>query len=87
MRAVLLPGDRRVEVVDRPDPSPGPGEVVIRTRASCICRSDMSLYHGNPIVGGESAGTGRVVPGHEPTGAAWASTSTAATPTTWWCPR
>jgi propanol-preferring alcohol dehydrogenase len=28
----------------------------------------MSLYHGNPIVGGESAGTGEVVPGHEPAG-------------------
>jgi propanol-preferring alcohol dehydrogenase len=66
MRAVLLPGNKQVEVVDRPDPSPGPGEVVIRTRASCICRSDMSIYHGNPIVGGEGAGS--VVPGHEPAG-------------------
>jgi L-iditol 2-dehydrogenase len=68
MRAVLLPGDKQVEVVDRPDPTPGPGEVVVRTRASCICRSDMSLYHGNPIVGGDSAGSGRVIPGHEPAG-------------------
>jgi L-iditol 2-dehydrogenase len=42
MKAVLLPGDRRVEVVDRPEPTPGPGEVVVRTRASALCRSDMS---------------------------------------------
>ena len=68
MRAVLLPGDRRVEVVDRPDPRPGHGEVLIRTRASALCRSDMSLYYGNPIVGGEGAGKGLVVPGHEPAG-------------------
>jgi propanol-preferring alcohol dehydrogenase len=68
MKAVLLPGEMRVEVVERPDPSPGPGEVVVRMRASCICRSDMSLYHGNPIVGGEAAGTGTVVPGHEAAG-------------------
>ncbi len=69
MQAVLLPGDRRVEVVDREPPKPGPGEVLVRTRASAICRSDMSLYIGkDTIVGGEGAGTGGVVPGHEPAG-------------------
>jgi threonine dehydrogenase-like Zn-dependent dehydrogenase len=68
VKAVLLPGDKRVEIVDRPDPTPGPGEVLVRTRASAICRSDMTLYYGNPIVGGDSAGTGTVIPGHEPAG-------------------
>ena len=69
MRAVLLPGDRKVDVVDRPIPEPGPGEVLVRTRASAICRSDMGLYVGNStIVGGEGAGTGLIVPGHEPAG-------------------
>src|SRR4029453_10314175 len=34
MQAVLLPGDRQVEVVDREQPKPGPGEVLVRTRAS-----------------------------------------------------
>jgi len=69
MRAVILPGDRQVEVVDRPVPEPGPGEVLVRTRASAICRSDMGLYTGaSAIVGGEAAGTGLVVPGHEPAG-------------------
>jgi threonine dehydrogenase-like Zn-dependent dehydrogenase len=68
MRAVLLPGNREVQVVDREQPRPGPGEVLIRVRASCLCRSDMSLYYGNPIVGGESAGSGGIVPGHEPAG-------------------
>lgn len=68
MRAVMLPGNREVEVVDRDVPIPGPGEVLIRTRASAICRSDMSLYTGNPIVGTDTAGKGMVAPGHEPAG-------------------
>jgi propanol-preferring alcohol dehydrogenase len=68
MKAVLLPGGREVQIVDRPDPEPGEGEVLVRVRASALCRSDMSLYDGTPIVGGESAGTGSVVPGHEPAG-------------------
>lgn len=68
MKAVLFPGDRQVAVVDRPRPEPGPGEVVIALRASAICRSDMSLYYGKPIVGGEATGSGQIVPGHEPAG-------------------
>ncbi len=69
MKAVLFPGNKQVDVVDRPDPRPGPGEVVIKTRASAICRSDMGLYYGTSnIVGGEAAGKGLVVPGHEPAG-------------------
>ncbi|HEX5500318.1 MAG TPA: alcohol dehydrogenase catalytic domain-containing protein, partial [Thermomicrobiales bacterium] len=68
MKAVLFPGDRQVVVVERPRPEPGPGEVVIALRASAICRSDMSLYYGKPIVGGEATGSGQIVPGHEPAG-------------------
>lgn len=69
MRAVLLPGQREVTVVDRPVPEPGPGQVLVRTRASAICRSDMGLYVGNStIVGGDTAGKGLVIPGHEPAG-------------------
>jgi threonine dehydrogenase-like Zn-dependent dehydrogenase len=69
MRAVLLPGDARVEVVERPTPSPGPNDVLVRVRASAICASDLSLYYGNPIVGGEIAAQGgQIVPGHEPAG-------------------
>lgn len=70
MRAVLLPGDRQVEVVQRDTPEPGPGQVLVSTRASAICRSDMGLYvGGTAIVGGDAAGKGLVVPGHEPAGA------------------
>jgi propanol-preferring alcohol dehydrogenase len=68
MKAVILSGNREVRVEERATPKPGPGEVLVRTRASAICRSDMSLYVGNPIVGGERAGTGSVIPGHEAAG-------------------
>jgi propanol-preferring alcohol dehydrogenase len=69
VKAVLFPGNKEVQVVDRPDPSPGLGEVLVKTRASAICRSDMGLYYGDhAVVGGEAAGTGQVVPGHEPAG-------------------
>jgi propanol-preferring alcohol dehydrogenase len=68
MKAVLLPGGRQVQVVDRPEPEPNAGEALVRVRASALCRSDMSLYDGTPIVGGEGAGTGRVIPGHEAAG-------------------
>lgn len=68
MDAVIFPGNRQVEVVERARPVPGTGEVLVRTRASAICRSDMSLYVGTPIVGGAAAGTGLIVPGHEPAG-------------------
>lgn len=65
MRAVLLPGNKEVQVVDRERPSPGPGEALVQTRASALCRSDMSIYYGSPIVGGALAGRGLIVPGHE----------------------
>jgi threonine dehydrogenase-like Zn-dependent dehydrogenase len=63
MKAVILPGDKRVTVVERDVPEPGPHEVLVQTRASAICRSDMSIYYGTPIVGGEGAGHGSVIPG------------------------
>lgn len=69
MKAVLFPGDRRVVIDERVVPAPGPGEVLVQTRASAICRSDMGLYTGaSNIVGGESAGKGLIIPGHEPAG-------------------
>jgi threonine dehydrogenase-like Zn-dependent dehydrogenase len=69
MKAVVLPGNRDVRVEERAVPRPGPGEVLVATRASAVCRSDMGLYTGtSAIVGGDQAGTGHIVPGHEPAG-------------------
>jgi threonine dehydrogenase-like Zn-dependent dehydrogenase len=68
MKGVVFPGNKKVEVREFPIPTPGPGEVLIRLKASAICRSDMSLYYGNPVVGGDAARTGEIIPGHEPAG-------------------
>lgn len=68
MRAAVLPGDKKVIVTDREKPRPAPHEVLVQTKASAICRSDMSLYYGNPIVGGDTAEKGDVIPGHEAAG-------------------
>lgn len=68
MKAVYLPGDRRVEIREVSIPEVRIGEVLIEVRASCICRSDLSLYHGRPVVGGGDAVLGTKVSGHEPAG-------------------
>lgn len=68
MKGVVFPGNKQVEVREFEIPKPGPGEVLIKLKASAICRSDMSLYYGNPVVGGDIAKTGSIIPGHEPAG-------------------
>jgi 2-desacetyl-2-hydroxyethyl bacteriochlorophyllide A dehydrogenase len=68
MKGVIFPGDKQVQVREFPIPEPGPNEVLVQMKASAICRSDMSLYYGNPVVGGDAAKTGAIIPGHEPAG-------------------
>ena len=47
MKAVVLPGDRKVQILDFPDPTPGPGEVVLEIRASGMCGSDLKYYRAS----------------------------------------
>ena len=68
MPAVFLPGSRRVEVREVEKPSPGPGQVVVRTRASAICGSDLRAIY-RPVDQGVGPEAYRgVVAGHEPCG-------------------
>jgi threonine dehydrogenase-like Zn-dependent dehydrogenase len=67
MRGVYLPGDRRVDVRDVPDPTPGHGQVVLRMRASTICGSDLRAIYREHLGTGAEAYQG-VVAGHEPCG-------------------
>lgn len=71
MRGIFLPGDSTAEVREYPIPTPGPGELVIRTGASGICGSDLSyIYHGYKThkgLDGAPAYKG-VIAGHEPSG-------------------
>jgi threonine dehydrogenase-like Zn-dependent dehydrogenase len=61
MRAVVVRGRNRVEVVRRPLPEPGPGEARVRVEACGICGSDLHLLGQGLFPTGQ-------VPGHEPAG-------------------
>jgi threonine dehydrogenase-like Zn-dependent dehydrogenase len=67
VRGVYLPGDRRVDVRDVPDPEPGQGQVLLRPRASTICGSDLRAIYREHLGTGPEAYQG-VVAGHEPCG-------------------
>ncbi|MDE0533735.1 MAG: alcohol dehydrogenase catalytic domain-containing protein [Albidovulum sp.] len=60
MKAVYFPRKGQVVFDCIPDPEPGPGEVLIRVRASGLCHTDIEVMRGNY---GSSAFP--VVPGHE----------------------
>ena len=38
---------RPLRSVDRPDPSPGPGEILVRVSACAVCRTDLQLCEGD----------------------------------------
>ena len=63
MRAMVFVGVGEMAMMDRPDRSPGPGEVVIAVRASGICGSDVHGYLG--LTGRRQPG---MVMGHEAAG-------------------
>jgi len=59
MKAAVLTGPRQVEVRQLPDPSPGPGEAVVKVMACGICGTDLHAYRGElPLATG-------LPPGHE----------------------
>ena len=47
MKAVVLVEPRHFEVQERPAPTPGEGEALLRVRAVGICGSDLHAYHGS----------------------------------------
>ena len=61
MRALSIVGERAIEVVDKPDPEPGPGELLIAMQASAICGSDLHIYRNPRPAFIDNA----VTPGHE----------------------
>lgn len=71
MKAVYFMLDRKIEVREVPDPTPGVGEVVLEIKASGMCGSDLKYYRS--AGGADSIGLGRrsatpVIGGHEPCG-------------------
>lgn len=60
MRGVVFLGQRRLAIRDFADPTPGPGEAVVKIGASGICGSDLSPYRASREQ--------QHVSGHEPCG-------------------
>lgn len=72
MRAVVFAGDRKLDLKEFPDPTPGEGEVVLQMKASGMCGSDLKFYRAPK--GGAAGGLGLggdgspCIAGHEPCG-------------------
>lgn len=65
MKGAVLLGDRDLELRDFPDPSPGPGQVVVKMRAAGLCGSDLPPYRSSPE---ELIDRASIIAGHEPCG-------------------
>jgi len=46
MKAGVLYGDRKIEVREVHDPTPGPGEVIVQSSFGGICGTDVHIYRG-----------------------------------------
>jgi threonine dehydrogenase-like Zn-dependent dehydrogenase len=70
MKGVVFQGNRKLEIVDFPDPTPGPGEVVLEIKASGMCGSDLKFYRaaGGASSLGLGGKSGPNIAGHEPCG-------------------
>jgi threonine dehydrogenase-like Zn-dependent dehydrogenase len=58
MRTLKLDGQGACRVVEAPDPQPGPGQVVVRTRVSALCGSELGTFRGAGAASGNSGHEG-----------------------------
>ena len=72
MRGVVFTGEKDLETMTFPDPTPGPGEVVLEMKASGMCGSDLHQYRRPKGVARNATGLPTnpdpVIGGHEPCG-------------------
>ena len=72
MKGVVFLGDRKLELRDFPDPTPGARDVVLEIKASGMCGSDLHVYRASFKPGDTTSGFARgaepVIAGHEPCG-------------------
>src|SRR2546428_13390267 len=72
MRGVVFLGEHKVELRSFPDPTPGPGEVVLEMKASGMCGSDLKFYRSPPGAAQAALGLGTLsepfIGGHQPCG-------------------
>jgi threonine dehydrogenase-like Zn-dependent dehydrogenase len=67
MIAAYLPGNSTVEMKEVAIPNPGPGEVLVRTKSSTICGSDIRAIYREHLGKGPEAYQNKIA-GHEPCG-------------------
>jgi threonine dehydrogenase-like Zn-dependent dehydrogenase len=72
MRGAVFLGNKQIEIRSFPDPTPGPGEVVLQMKASGMCGSDLKFYRPPPGEAQKALGLGGnadpFIAGHEPCG-------------------
>jgi threonine dehydrogenase-like Zn-dependent dehydrogenase len=72
MQGVVFLGERKLELREFPDPTPGLGEVVLEIKASGMCGSDLKPYRAPQGGGVKDLGvsdlSAPVIAGHEPCG-------------------
>src|SRR2546429_529208 len=72
MKGVVFLGDRKLELREFPDPTPGPRDVTLEIKASGMCGSDLHNYRApahapGTVTGGIKREAGMIA-GHEPCG-------------------
>src|SRR5439155_876560 len=72
MKGVVFLGDRKLELREFPDPTPGPRDVILEIKASGMCGSDLHNYRASAqpagaVTGGIKREAGMIA-GHEPCG-------------------
>ncbi|HEX3161216.1 MAG TPA: alcohol dehydrogenase catalytic domain-containing protein [Pseudolabrys sp.] len=70
MKGVVFLGDRKLELREFPDPTPGPRDVILEIKASGMCGTDLYTYRAPTQPDGLTAGGIKeqvgVIAGHEP---------------------
>ena len=81
MKGVVFLGDRKLELREFPDPTPGPRDVILEIKASGMCGTDLHIYRapaqlGRAVTGGIKRQAG-VIAGTSPAASSrrWARAS------------
>jgi propanol-preferring alcohol dehydrogenase len=65
-KGVYLPGNHEAHIKEWDLSEPAGDEVLVKIKGAALCASDLSVYHGHPLIPGYPSGT--FIAGHEPCG-------------------
>lgn len=68
MKGAILPGNSTVEIREFDIPKPGHGQVLVKTKATTICGSDIRCIYREHLGKGPEGYTPGMIAGHEPCG-------------------